>query len=513
MKMWRLSLVLLIMSFSGFAPAATYEASTVVPPQPNREFRGAWVASVSNIDWPSQPGLSTGQQKAELLGILNRAVQLKLNAIILQVRPACDALYSSQLEPWSEYLTGTMGKSPSPYYDPLEFAVTEAHKRGLELHAWFNPFRARQSGAKSPASNKHISQTHPRLVRQYGKLLWLDPGEREVQDHSLRVVMDVVKRYDIDAVHFDDYFYPERGFSTRDFVFPDDASWRRFGANGKLSREDWRRENVNTFIQRVYQAIKATKPWVKFGVSPFGIWRPNNPPQIRGKDAYSELHADSRKWLANGWLDYFAPQLYWAIQPPDQSYPVLLKWWAEQNSHKRHLWPGMDATKVGGKWNAGEILNQIRLTRGQPGASGQIVWNMKSLMDNRGRLASALQNDLFAQPALVPASPWLDKQPPAKPKLRTVNHAGSIATMFTWEAATTNRVWLWVVQTKRAGQWKTEILPPNRTSYSLNPSLPDVVAVTAMDRCGNLSLPNAMERKSGASGKATARSPAAARIP
>jgi uncharacterized lipoprotein YddW (UPF0748 family) len=487
-------------------PAATYEASTIVPPQPKREFRGAWVASVSNINWPSQPGLSTAQQKAELIAILNRAVQLKLNAIILQVRPACDALYSSQLEPWSEYLTGTMGKSPSPYYDPLEFAVAEAHKRGLELHAWFNPFRARQSGAKSLVSQKHISRTNPQLVRQYGKLLWLDPGEREVRDHSLRVVMDVLRRYEIDAVHFDDYFYPEHSSAGTDSDFPDDASWKRFGASGKLSREDWRRENVNTFIQRVYQSIKATKPWVKFGVSPFGIWRPMNPPQIRGKDAYEELYADSRKWLANGWLDYFAPQLYWGVQPPEQSYPVLLKWWAEQNSQKRHLWPGMDATKVGGKWNAGEILNQIRLTHGQPGASGQILWDMKSLMDNRGRLASALQNDLFAQPALVPASPWLGSSPPARPKLFAISHASAGVTAFTWEPAMTNKASLWVVQTRKAGQWKTEILPSNKDSYALNQPLPDVVAVSAVDRCGNLSPPAVMERKSGSSGKTSVRS-------
>ncbi len=476
-------------------PAATYEASTVAPPKPAREFRGAWVASVSNIDWPSQPGLSTAQQKAELIAMLNRAVWLNLNAIILQVRPACDALYSSQLEPWSEYLTGTMGKPPSPYYDPLEFAVTEAHQRGLELHAWFNPFRARQSGAKSPVSDKHISRTQPQLVRQYGKFLWLDPGEREVQEHSLRVVMDVVKRYDIDGVHFDDYFYPEHTPSALGSDFPDDTSWRRFGVNGKLSREEWRRENVNTFIQRVYQSIKATKPWVKFGVSPFGIWRPKNPPQIRGKDAYAELYADSRKWLANGWLDYFAPQLYWAIQQTEQSYPVLLKWWSDQNSQKRHLWPGIDATKVGGKWNADEIVNQIRLTRRQPGASGQIVWDMKSLMENRGRLASTLQNDLFVQPALVPASPWLDKQRFGKPKLYIINHGSTGAATLTWEAATTNKVWLWVVQERKTGQWNTEVFPAIKTSYLLSQFMTEAIAVTAVDRCGNLSPTAVMERK------------------
>ncbi len=206
--------------------------------------------------------------------------------------------------------------------------------------------------------------------------------------------MDVVKRYDIDGVHFDDYFYPykEPDASGKDLDFPDDASWKRYGAGGRLSREDWRRENVNAFIHRVYQAIKAAKPWVKFGISPFGIWRPGNPPQIKGYDAYAKLYADSRKWLANGWLDYFAPQLYWPIGPPDQSFPVLLRWWAEQNTKGRHLWPGLDATKAGGKWKPQEIADQIALARKQPGVTGYIFYSMNSLARNAA-LAGMLQHD------------------------------------------------------------------------------------------------------------------------
>jgi len=310
------------------SPPAGYQPSSVVPPAPLREFRAAWIATVGNIDWPSRKTLSTQEQKAELLAILDRAAQLKLNALIFQVRPACDALYASRIEPWSEYLTSTMGQPPEPFYDPLDFAVEEAHKRGLELHAWFNPYRARLLAAGSPAAPNHVSKTRPQLVRQYGKYLWLDPGERAVQDYSLSVIMDVVNRYDVDGIHFDDYFYPykEKDAEGKELDFPDDASWRRFGAGGKLSRDDWRRENVNLFIERVYKSIKAAKPWVKFGISPFGIWRPGNPPQIKGFDAFAELYADSRKWLANGWVDYFAPQLYWPIDPPDQSFPVLLRW-------------------------------------------------------------------------------------------------------------------------------------------------------------------------------------------
>jgi uncharacterized lipoprotein YddW (UPF0748 family) len=316
--------------------SATYQECSIKPPIPMREFRAAWVATVANIDWPSRKGLTTAEQKAELLAIVERAAQLKLNAIVFQVRPACDALYASEIEPWSEFLTGTMGKAPEPYYDPLAYVIDEAHKRGIELHAWFNPYRAGHPSAKSPVSARHVTRTHPELVRHYGKQLWLDPGEKEVQEYSLSVVMDVVRRYDVDGVHFDDYFYPYKEIdrSGNEMEFPDEASWKRFGAGGKLERDDWRRENVNAFVEKVYASIKATKPWVKFGISPFGIWKPENPPQIKGFDAYSKLYADSRKWLMKGWVDYFAPQLYWSIASEEQSFPVLLKWWSQQNSKR-----------------------------------------------------------------------------------------------------------------------------------------------------------------------------------
>jgi len=305
-----------------FAARETYRSTSVTPPPPAREFRGAWIATVANIDWPSKPGLGVAEQKAELIALLDRAAQLKLNAIIFQVRPACDAMYVSPLEPWSEYLTGAMGRAPQPFYDPLAFAIGEAHRRGLELHAWFNPFRALHPRARSPVAPNHISRTHPGWVRKYGDQLWLDPGEPAARDYVLSVVMDVVRRYDVDGVQFDDYFYPdpEKDTAGRELVFPDDATWRKFGLpGGFLSRDDWRRANVNQFIQRVYQSIKAVKPRVKFGVSPKGIWRPGYPQQIRGMDAYAKIYADSRKWLANGWLDYFSPELYWPIEPKEQS--------------------------------------------------------------------------------------------------------------------------------------------------------------------------------------------------
>jgi uncharacterized lipoprotein YddW (UPF0748 family) len=486
---------LLFTVLAALTAQASAESGATTPPKPLREFRGAWVATVANIDWPSKKGLSTAEQKSEMVALLDRAAQLKLNAIIFQVRPACDAMYASTIEPWSEYLTGTMGQPPAPFYDPLSFAVAEAHKRGLELHAWFNPYRARQAAAKSPSSGNHISKTHPQLVRQYGKSLWLDPGEKEVQKYSLSVVMDVVKRYDIDGVHFDDYFYPyaETNGLGEDIEFPDETSWKRFGAGGRLSRDDWRRENVNTFIEQVYKSIKSAKPWVKFGISPFGIWRPEYPEQIQGYDAYAKLYADSRKWLTKGWLDYFAPQLYWAIDPPDQSFPVLLKWWAEQNRKNRHLWPGLNTYNTNEKWKPEEIVQQIRLTRKQPGADGHIHWNMKTLMRNAG-LDAALEHEVYAQPALVPAAPWLSSRRPGTPKL-TVKKTGSGSGLIAdWAPAAKDQPWLWVLQTRSGrDEWTTEILPAAQTSEAWNSSRLEVVALSAVDRYGNICVPAAVK--------------------
>jgi uncharacterized lipoprotein YddW (UPF0748 family) len=481
--------------------AAQYEPSKVIPPQPAREFRGAWVATVANIDWPSRKTLSTQDQKSELLAILDRAVQLKLNAIIFQVRPACDALYASRIEPWSEYLTGTMGRPPEPFYDPLAFAIEEAHKRGLELHAWLNPYRARLLSATSPVSPTHISKVRPQLVRQYGEFLWLDPGEKEVQDYSLSVLMDVVRRYDVDGIHFDDYFYPYKAHdaSGKELDFPDDASWRRFGAGGKLSRYDWRRENVNAFIQRAYKSIKAAKPGVKFGVSPFGIWRPRNPPQIQGLDTYALLYADSRKWLANGWLDYFAPQLYWKVDPPIQSFPALLRWWTEQNTRGRIICPGIASDKVARsgspqEWPPQEIVNQIRLARSQPGANGHIHWSMKSLMHN-STLDEVLERAVYAQPALMPPVPWLDRTRPGKPELTVSGGHSSSQLAIRWTPGGLGKAWLWLLQTKTGREWRSVILPAAKTTLTWNGVPPEVVAVSAVNRNGQVSLPCVLQAR------------------
>ncbi|WP_313954484.1 family 10 glycosylhydrolase [Aulosira sp. FACHB-615] len=470
------------------------QPAAIIPPSPSREFRGVWVASVANIDWPSKPGLTTSQQQAELITILDRAAKLKLNAVILQVRPDCDALYQSTLEPWSEFLTGQMGKPPAPYYDPLAFAVAEAHKRGLELHAWFNPYRASHPQGKSTVAPNHISKTHPQLVKRYGKYLWLDPGEKAVQDYTVQVIMDVVNRYDIDGVHIDDYFYPypEKDRRNKKIDFPDQISWQKYQqSGGTATRDDWRRENVNTLIQRLYQSIKTAKSWVKFGISPFGIWQPGFPKQIGNEkafNAYQELYADSRKWLMNGWLDYLSPQLYWKIAQPQESYPVLLNWWTSQNTQSRHIWPGIYTSRIGQNsrtaWPAKEIVYQIKTTQGHVGSDGNIHFSMKPLLQNRGGIADLLPQDVYQHPALVPASPWLDNTPPEKPQVSLAKDVTGTKTVVRWQATGKQAVWLWVVQTKIGNEWNTNILPAGQNSTLLNNHQVEDVAVSAVTRYG-----------------------------
>ena len=458
---------------------------SIVPPAPAREFRATWIATVGNSCWPSKPGLTTAQQKAELIAILDRAVGLKLNAVIFQVRPACDALYQSSLEPWSEYLTGVQGRAPSPFYDPLAFAITEAHIRGLELHAWFNPFRAHHVQAISPIAKTHVSMIHPEMVRSYARYLWLDPGDPAVRDYSRRVVMDVVKRYDVDGIHFDDYFYPYRETNSRGVKmdFPDDGTWKKYGVTTGLTREDWRRHNVDIFMETIYLNVKSEKPWVKVGISPFGIWRPKNPPTITGFDAYAEIYADSRKWLHEGWCDYLAPQLYWGIEPQAQSFPVLLDWWTGENIHHRHIWPGMDSLKVGDKWPAAEIVNQITATRRHADA-GHIHWSVMALMKNSA-LDAALARDTYRQPALIPASPWLNSTSPPPPKLSANLWKKSLHVQ--WKNSSGEPARWWVLQYRTNENWNTQIFPAGRVDAYLDNASPDAVAVRAVGRTGNLS--------------------------
>jgi uncharacterized lipoprotein YddW (UPF0748 family) len=394
------------------------------------------------------------------------------------------------------FLTGILWHAPVTLSVRLQFAIDEAHKRGLELHAWFNPYRARHPAGKSEISPDHLSRTKPELVKQYGKFMWMDPGEKGTQDHSLAVMLDVVRRYDIDGVHIDDYFYPykEKDAAGNNMPFPDEPSWQKYvRSGGRLSRDDWRRQNVDQFIERLYREIKKEKRWVKFGISPFGIWRPGHPAQIQGFDQYAELYADARKWLVEGWVDYFTPQLYWPIDRRAQSYPVLLKWWAEQNPKGRHLWPGNYTGRVGdgtpNQFPVREVLDQIRVTREQPGATGNIHFSMKVFMQNRGGLNEQLTAATYAEPALVPASTWLDKDAPAKPEVRIGKE--NAAWKLSWEPDGKEKVWQWVLQTRTNGRWLTQVIPGEQTSWVLLSSGAPIerVALSAVDRNGNQSRP------------------------
>ena len=463
--------------------AAALILSTVARPEmikvaPPREFRGVWVATVDNIDWPSKRTLTTDQQKAEMIRILDVAESLNLNAIVFQVRPSCDALYESKIEPWSEYLTNKQGQAPNPRYDPLAFAVAEAHKRGMELHCWFNPYRAKHPAAKGDLAPNHIRNTNPKLAKEYGRYLWLDPGEPEVQQRSLDVMLDVVKRYDIDGVHIDDYFYPyaEKDAKGNLIPFPDQDSYLSYrNRGGTMALGDWRRNNVDTFVKRLYDGIKKTKKWVKFGISPFGIYRPNIPEGIKaGVDQYDSLYADCLKWFRNGWCDYFTPQLYWPIKQTPQSYPVLLNWWASQNVMGRHLWPGNFTGRVrtdDGNWPPQEIVDQIDLTR-KAKAGGNVHFSMRVFLLNAQKLNDVLKAGPYKEKALVPESPWLGKKPASMPTL------AADGTLSDPDAR-----W-WGVYA-----WHDGVLKLERVEAVSATSPSDADAVTAIDAYGSESAP------------------------
>jgi uncharacterized lipoprotein YddW (UPF0748 family) len=477
---------------------ARFHPQTPLPPSPPREFRAAWVATVANIDWPSKPGLPVSQQIAEINTILDRAKEMNLNAIILQVRTSADAFYASPYEPWSEYLTGRQGLAPSPYYDPLSTWVQESHRRGIELHAWFNPYRARHSGAKTPDAESHVANTNPDIVKKFNKWEWLDPGEPAAARRTLDVILDVVRRYDIDGVHLDDYFYPYPDYYTDPATktktvqdFPDDPSFQRYQqGGGTLARGDWRRDNVNRLMHAIYAGIKAERPRVKFGISPFGIARPGVPESVKSKfDQYNTLYADTELWLKNGWCDYWTPQIYWKLES-DQPYADLLRWWADQNLQHRHLWPGNYVSSVGigdKKWPASEIVNQIEATRQTPTATGNVHFSMVAFLDNRGGLTDALKNGPYRDPALAPASPWLDNKPPAAPATQAdVLSDGSV--QVSWDPQDMEDVWQWAVWAEQNGQWQFSTYPGTTRSVRIIPKSGDrvtTVNVAAVDRTGN----------------------------
>jgi uncharacterized lipoprotein YddW (UPF0748 family) len=380
-----ISLFIFCIGFSAFSasvkPAANNKKTTEVKSQ--KEFRAVWVASVANIDWPSKKGLSAEQQKREYLNILDNLKRWNMNAVVVQVKPTGDAFYPSKYSPWSEYLTGKQGVNPG--YDPLKFMVDEAHKRGMEFHAWFNPYRLSMNSDKSRLSRDNIVFKKPEWVAEYGGKIYLNPGVPGVDDYVVDSIMEVVKNYDIDAVHMDDYFYP---YKVKNQEYPDESTYRQYGGNF-YSKNDWRRDNVNKLVEKLSAEIKKTKPNVKFGISPFGVWRNKSTDPVRGSDTragvqnYDDLYADILLWVDKGWIDYVAPQIYWNQGFNLAEYNTLVKWWSDAVAGSNtDLYIGQAAYKVKEWKNSNELINQVYFNRDFSNVKGSIFFSYKSLLDN-----------------------------------------------------------------------------------------------------------------------------------
>ena len=407
-----ISLLALLMGCGGGDPS---------PEAPRkREFRATWITSAYNIDWPSVKGLPPEEQRAEFIRLIDQQQALGMNAVVVQVRAAGDAFYPSELVPWSEFLTGTQGQAPAPYYDPLAFMIEACHARNLEFHAWFNPFRAISHVRFSSVAEDNVAQRHLDWTFLYGETRFFDPGVPAVRAHLTGVIAEVLRQYDVDGIHFDDYFYPYR--KNRE-PLPDDATFGRYGA-GYPDRAAWRRANIDRFIQRVADSIQAIRPHVKFGISPVGIWRNKTQAPLGSntrvdQTAYDVLHADVRKWLQAGWIDYVAPQLYWSTEHPYANYTELLPWWA-RNAFGRHVYVGQALFKLKltrqSYWqNPGQLPEQLSLNRLYPEVQGSIFYSANAFQDNPHQVANLLRDQRYRYPALVPSMPWKDSIPPLAP--------------------------------------------------------------------------------------------------
>ncbi len=402
---------------------------------PKYEFRGVWVATVNNIDWPSQPGLPVEEQKREIRELVELHHSLGMNAVILQVRPCSDALYSSALEPWSRYLTGTPGRYPWPWYDPLDLWIEECHQRQMELHAWLNPYRVAQN-AGEPLAGNHQIFSKPEWAVLYGNKLYFDPGIPGTRDYVTSVVCDLLRRYDLDGIHMDDYFYP---YPTSQ-PFPDDRSFARYNrAFRPEDKNSWRRENVDILIKMIHDSIRSIKPWVKFGISPFGIWRnraddPEGSATNGGITNYDHLYADILKWLRNGWIDYVAPQVYFETGHPSADFETLVKWW-DHHTYGRQLFIGLAPYKVSKSstvkaWqNPGQLPSQLRITRKYPNVSGTIFFSSVQFKKNLMGFQDSLKNHFYRYPAFTPPHQWPGFTPPPTP-----GNVSATGRRVTWEA-------------------------------------------------------------------------------
>ncbi|HMF72588.1 MAG TPA: family 10 glycosylhydrolase [Flavitalea sp.] len=385
--------------------------------QPKYEFRAAWIATVDNIDWPSRGNYNTEKQKQEYIKMLDMHQRNGMNAVVVQIRPCTDAFYPSPFEPWSEWLTGKQGRPPYPYYDPLQFMIEEAHKRGMEFHAWCNPYRAEFGIGKSSIAPDHITKTHPEWFVSYGGTRYFDPGNKDAQQFVVRVIRDVVSRYNVDAIHFDDYFYPYRIAGKE---FPDQVSFDKYG-NG-LNREDWRRSNVDSIIVHLSRVIKEENPFCRFGISPFGIWRnkskdPEGSETNGGQTNYDDLYADILLWLREGWIDYVAPQLYWEFGHKAAPYEVLIDWWSK-HTYGKHCYIGLGIYRAGSNaaWkDKTQLPRMLNMLRNYPEIQGAIYFSSKSFEKNPNGWSDSLQENFYKYPALIPSMEWLDTLKPLKP--------------------------------------------------------------------------------------------------
>jgi uncharacterized lipoprotein YddW (UPF0748 family) len=370
--------------------------------QVKAEFRGVWIATVDNIDWPSKGNFNSDSQKTEFIKLLDMHRRNGINAVIVQVRPAADAFYPSPYEPWSEWLTGKQGSPPIPYYDPLEFMITETHKCGMEFHAWINPYRATFNINSSSISATHITRIHPEWFLVYGDKKYFDPGNKEVQQYVAGVVKDLVSRYAVDAIHFDDYFYPYR-IAGREF--PDNAKYLQYG-NG-MSRDDWRRSNTDSIILLLSKVIKAENKTCRFGISPFGVWRNAAKDSVNGSNtkagqtSYDDLYADILLWLKKGWIDYVAPQLYWEFGHKSAPYEVLVDWWSK-HTYGRNCYIGLGIYRANSNaaWrDKTQIPRQIETLRNTPNIEGMIFYSSKVFEKNPNGWSDSLRLNYFAVPA------------------------------------------------------------------------------------------------------------------
>lgn len=393
--------------------------TSLIAQQSKPEFRGAWIATVENIDWPSKRGLPVEYQKLEFINLLDMHQKNGLNAVVVQIRPSGDAFYPSIYEPWSEYLTGKQGQAPSPFYDPLQFMISETHKRGMEFHAWLNPYRAVFNTAKSSISPTHISRVHPEWFVNYGEAgankKYFDPGNPEARQFVTNVIKDIVTRYDVDGIHLDDYFYP---YPVAGKEFPDNNSYLKYGKG--INRDDWRRNNVDSAIENISRAIKSTKPWVKFGVSPFGVWRnnaddPEGSKTKAGLTNYDDLYADILLWLEKGWIDYVAPQLYWEIGHRLADYTTLIDWWSK-HTYGKHCYIGIaiyratEPNRPAGWRDRTMLPRMVELARNTPNIDGEIFFSSKSFVNNPYGWCDSLRNNYYRQTAMVPKMPWLPEK-------------------------------------------------------------------------------------------------------